>query len=87
LVKFYNIIELNGEKGDILMSTTNIAESIFDSIALIVEKRIANLDYDKTLICTITDISKAAQENLYTVTDGSVSFEAQGDGTTYQVND
>jgi hypothetical protein len=69
------------------MSTNNIAESIFDSISLIVEKRIANLEYDKTIICTVTDISEGAQKNLYTVTDGSITFKAQGDGNSYAVND
>jgi hypothetical protein len=61
------------------MSTNNIAESIFDSISLIVEKRIANLAYDKTVICTVTDVSNA-KNNIYTVSDGSVKFNAQGDG-------
>ena len=68
------------------MSTNNIAESIFDSIAVIVEKRIANLEYDKTIICTVIDISEA-KNNVYTVYDGSSRFKAQGDGTKYQVDD
>jgi hypothetical protein len=41
------------------MSINNIAESLFDSISVIVEKRLANLDYDKTIVCTITDVSEA----------------------------
>jgi hypothetical protein len=73
-LKNYIIIELKGEKGGTCMSTNNIAESIFDSISLIVEKRIANLEYDKTVICTITDISEAKQKNLYTVSDGNITF-------------
>lgn len=68
------------------MSTNNIAESIFDSISLIVEKRIANLAYDKTVIGTIVDVSNA-KKNIYVVSDGSIKFNAQGDGGQYAVND
>ena len=68
------------------MSTNNIAESIFDSIALIVEKRIANLDYDKTIVCTIVSIDEE-KNNVYMVTDGSTRFKVQGDGAKYQVDD
>lgn len=69
------------------MSANNIVEDLFKSISTIVEKRIANLDYDKTIVCTITDISNAEKQNLYTVTDGSTTFQAQGDGGIYAVND
>ena len=69
-----------------MSKSENITQSIFDAISTIVEKRIENLDYDKTIVATITDISEA-KNNIYTVTDGSVSFKAQGDGNTYQIND
>jgi hypothetical protein len=69
-----------------MSNSENITQSIFDAVSLIVEKRVANLHYDKTLICTITDNSNA-KNNKYMVTDGSVSFEVQGDGNTYNLND
>jgi hypothetical protein len=52
-----------------------------------VEKRIQNLEYDKTIICTITDISHAAQNKYKVSENGTTFFEAQGDGTTYAVGD
>ena len=69
------------------MSANNIVEDLFESISTIVEKRIANLDYDKTIVCTITDISNAEKQNLYTVTDGSTTFQVQGDGGIYAIDD
>ena len=68
------------------MSKTNYEEQLFNSIDLIVEKRIANLDYDKTVICTVINNSNA-KNNIYTVSDGSTVFDAQGDGTSYQIDD
>jgi hypothetical protein len=70
---YYN--RLKGEKGDTSMSKTNYEEQLFNSIDLIVEKRIANLDYDKTIICTITDNSNK-HNNKYSVSDGSTIFIA-----------
>mgnify|MGYP003295810150 CR=1 FL=1 len=57
------------------MSTNTIEEQLFDAISTIVEKRIANLEYDKTVVCTVTDISEAEQKNIYTVTDGNARFK------------
>jgi hypothetical protein len=71
------------------MSSTNdvIIESIFDSISIIAEKKIANLEYDKTIICTIVDKSEAKQKGLYLVSDGSTRFKAHGNGENYNVDD
>lgn len=65
---------------------SNLTDSLFEAISTIAEKRIANLKYDKTVICTVTSIDNA-KNNLYSVSDGSVVFEAQGDGTQYKVGD
>ena len=65
---------------------SDLANSLFDAISTIAEKRIANLKYDKTIICTVTNIDNA-KNNLYTVSDGSVTFEAQGNGVQYKVGD
>jgi hypothetical protein len=57
-------------------------EDLFDTIAKIAENRIANLQYDKTIICTVVN-NDDAKNNNYTVSDGSVEFIAEGDGTRY----
>jgi hypothetical protein len=54
---------------------SNLTDSLFEAISTIAEKRIANLKYDKTVICTVTSIDNA-KNNLYSVSDGSVVFEA-----------
>ncbi len=66
--------------------SNNITESLFQAISTIAEKHVTNLKYDKTIICTVTDISNA-KNNIYTVSDGGTTFEAQGDGGSYRVND
>jgi hypothetical protein len=38
---------------------------------------LAGLSYDKTIICTVVDNSNA-KNNIYTVTDGNIRFEANG---------
>lgn len=69
------------------MSANTITDSIFESISLIVEKHIANLDFDKTIICTVVDTTNAEKKNEYTVSDGSSRFIAYGNGGTYEVDD
>ena len=64
----------------------DIAQSIFDSISIIVENRLAGLEYDKTIICTIVDDSNA-KNDFYTVTDGNIEFEANAQGNKYNIND
>ena len=64
----------------------NYAESLFDAIKIIAEERIANLNYDKTLICTITNIADE-KNDIYVVSDGSISFKARGDGNKYKIDD
>ena len=61
-------------------------EDLFDTIAKIAENRIANLQYDKTVICKVVN-NDDAKNNNYTVSDGSVEFVAEGDGSKYQIND
>jgi hypothetical protein len=55
------------------MSTTNIEENLFGAISTIVENRIANLEYDKTIVCTIVD-NEDKRNNRYKVSDGSAVF-------------
>ena len=69
-----------------MLNQNEITQQIFDSISIIVENRLAGLNYDKTIICTIVDNSNA-KNNIYTVTDGSIKFEANGQGNKYNIND
>ena len=68
------------------MADTQIAESIFSAIDTIVNKRLENLPYDKTILATIEDNSKATQGD-YMVNDGSSSMRAYSDYTDYNVGD
>ena len=63
----------------------NIQESIFQAIDTITSKRLNDLEYDKTIKCTIADNSNAARGE-YTVTDGVSTFLAYSNDTTYSVD-
>ena len=64
---------------------TKIAESLFDAINIIASKKVSDLPYDKTLICTIVDNSNA-EKGEYTVTDGVSEFLAYTEVTDYRNN-
>ena len=68
------------------MSQNNITENLFGAIDVIIAQKIKGLQFDLTKICTITDNSKA-QNGAYTVTDGSITFEAYSENKTYKVGD
>lgn len=61
------------------------SEDLFTAIQTIVDKAIKKVKYDKTIICTIEDNSKAS-EGEYTVSDGSISFTAYSETTRYTKN-
>ncbi len=53
-------------------------EQLFQAIDIIVDKRLEDLYFDKTLVCTIKDdINK--KNGQYTVSDGAISFIAYGE--------
>ena len=58
------------------------SEDLFTAIKTIVDKQIDKVHYDKTIVCTIGDNSKASQGE-YTVFDGSTSFTAYSEKTNY----
>ena len=68
------------------MSQNNITENLFGAIDVIIAQKIKGLQFDLTKICTITDNNKA-QNGAYTVTDGSITFEAYSENKTYKVGD
>ena len=60
----------------------DLADEIFESIDTIVQARIANLKYDKTLECVVTDTSKSASGD-YVVESQASSFTVQGEANKY----
>ena len=56
-------------------SSTDYQEDLFQAIDTIVQARIADLPYDKTLECKVIDISNAAK-NIYKVEYENAKFEA-----------
>lgn len=66
------------------MSET-MAEKLFKAIDIIAQKRMNDLSYDQTVICTITDISNA-EKGKYIVTDGTSTFEVRSDNPKYGLN-
>ena len=57
------------------MNSTEFTENLFGAVDTIVQARMQDLSYDTTVICTITNDSLKRQRR-YTVSDGSVEFEA-----------
>ena len=57
-------------------------EILLQAVDTLIAKRLENLPFDKTIICTITDDSHK-DEGAYTVTDGTVTFDAQAENKTY----
>lgn len=66
------------------MANQSISDEFFQAMDIIAEKRISELQYDQTLVCTITDTSNA-DCGQYTVSDTSSSFIAYSDNTNYLI--
>ena len=60
-------------------------EIICQAVDTIVEKRIEGLNFDKTIVCTVVDDSKAGS-GIYTVDMGSRTFEASSSLTDLKKN-
>jgi len=58
-------------------------DSIFDGVSILIDKKLENIAYDTTIVCTITD-NTDKKNGKYRVTDGSVSFIAYSDVSTYR---
>ena len=61
-------------------------EEFFKSIDIIVEQRLADLSYDKTVIATIIDDSQKANSK-YIVSDGTIKFDAYTNDLNYKIDD
>ena len=58
------------------------AENVFGAIDIIVQERMKDLKFDKTIVCSIVE---NLGEGIYTVSDGSSQFEAVSDIMSYAV--
>lgn len=61
-------------------------EIICSAVDSIVQARMNNLEFNITKTCTIVDI-KQRKQGKYTVSDGSVRFEALSEDTSYNLDD
>ena len=64
----------------------NISENLFSAIDIIVQKRLAQLPYDKTLLCTVVNDAKKYNGN-YSVKYDNLIFEAYSEKTDYAIGD
>lgn len=62
---------------------SDFMESIFDSVSIIVDKKLEELAFDTTMICRIVDDSNS-KNGKYKVTDGSITFEAYSESSEYK---
>ena len=62
---------------------SDFMESIFDSVTIIVDKKLEELAFDTTIICKIIDDSNS-KNGKYKVTDGSITFEAYCESQDYK---
>ena len=62
------------------------AETLFQAMDLLINKKIESVKFDETITATITDASKSST-GQYTVTTGNAKFVAYSTETGYRVND
>lgn len=68
------------------MAEIDYNEILLEAIDTIVLQRISEVNFDKTIVCTITDDTDRANGH-YVVTDGSIKFDAYAENTYYMIND
>ena len=68
-----------------MMNSTQCSDNLCQAIEIIANKVIQGLNYDKTVLCTITD-NKNANRGEYTVSDGVSSYSVYGSNQTYKVD-
>lgn len=61
-------------------------ESLLKAMDIIASRKVQKVAYDSTIICTITDDSDR-KNGCYTVTDGTIKFQAYSEVTNYKVDD
>ena len=66
------------------MDNNYIQEELLRAMRIVAKSEVDKVNFDKTIVCTIKNNSKASDGEYY-VTDGSSSFYAYSDITTYTV--
>ena len=61
-------------------------EQLFKSIDIILQQRLQDVNFDKTIICTIVDDSNK-KNGCYVVSDGTIKFNAYVSDATYKKDD
>lgn len=61
-------------------------EQLFQGVDILIERKLKDVSFDTTIICTVTDASDS-KNGRYQVTDGTIRFEAYSDNDKYKVND
>jgi hypothetical protein len=65
---------------------SDMIESLFQGVSILIDKKLEDLAYDTTVICTIID-SSDKKNGKYRVTDGSVSYIAYSDNDKFREGD
>ena len=68
------------------MSQVDYNELLCEAMSIIAGSRVQDLPFDKTIVCTITDNSKK-DKGIYTVSDGTITFDATSENTKFSMND
>ena len=63
-------------------SNINYGETLCEAMDIIAKERLASLQYDTTIICTIIDDSRK-KEGVYKVSNGNANFDAYSSVTNY----
>ena len=61
-------------------------EQLFQGVDILIERKLKDVSFDTTIICTVTDASDS-KNGRYQVTDGTIRFEAYSDNDKYKAND
>lgn len=61
-------------------------EQLFKAVDIIIGERLENVNFDKTIICTIVDDSDK-KNGCYVVSDGTIKFKAYANDTSYKTDD
>ena len=64
-----------------------IVQQLFEAIDAIITKRLENVQFDKTIVGTITDNSRASYGRYQVTTDNNIRFTAYSDIVTYEIGD
>lgn len=61
-------------------------EQLFQGVDILIERKLQDVSYDTTIVCTITDDSNS-KNGKYQVTDGTIRFDVYSDSDKYKVKD